>query len=248
METFSRNELYWGKENQEKLKNSNILIFGLGGVGSFVAEMLARSGVFSFTVVDFDKVSQSNINRQLIALQNTINQNKADLVKQRILDINPKAKVVALNDFYTADMNKIFDEKFDFVVDAIDSFNYKIDLIEYCCNNGIPIITSMGAANRICPEKLFIADISEIEKINCPFASRVIRRLKKDGITKNLPMVLSNEKPKSCEKILVNEKIITNSGECIEYNKITPATTPFVAPAAGIIMASYLVRQILNIK
>ena len=102
METFSRNELYWGKNNQDKIANSNILIFGLGGVGSFTAEMLARSGVNNFTIVDFDTVSQSNINRQLIALQNTVGLAKADVTKERILSINPNANVVAINDFYTS--------------------------------------------------------------------------------------------------------------------------------------------------
>lgn len=246
METFSRNELYWGKEAQENLKNANVAIFGLGGVGSFSAETLARSGVGCFTVVDFDKVSQSNINRQLIALQSTVGISKAELVKDRILAINPKAKVTMIDDFYTSDMNEIFNEKFDFVIDAIDSFNFKIELIEFCHQNAIPIATSMGAANRICPEKLFVADISEVQKINCPFAQRVIHRLRKDGIEENLPMVLSNEKPKTSEKILTEEKILTKSGKEIEFKKITPATTPFVAPVAGIMLASIAVRTIIS--
>ena len=246
MDTFARNELFWGKKNQEKLKNTNIAIFGLGGVGSFVAETLARTGIEHFTVIDFDKVSQSNINRQLIALQTTVGKFKADITKKRILDINPNANINAINDFYTSDMNEIFKNKFDFVVDAIDSYNFKIELIEYCHQNNIPIITSMGAASRIAPEELYIADISEISKINCPFANRIIHRLKKDGITNNLPMVLSKEKPKSSDKILNTEIVETKSGKHIEFNKITPPTTPFVAPVAGIIMASYLVRKIID--
>ena len=248
METFARNELYWGKEAQEKIKNSNIAIFGLGGVGSFAAEVLARSGIENFTIVDFDKVSQSNINRQLIALQNTIGTAKSELVKERILQINPNAKIQAINDFYTSDMNNIFDKKFDFVIDAIDSFNYKIELIEFCHKNSIPIATSMGAANRICPEKLYIADISEIDKINCPFAQRIIHRLKQDGITQNLTMILSNEKPKNVQKILTEENIETQSGQKIEFKKITPATTPFVAPVAGIMIGSIAIRKILEKK
>ena len=248
METFARNELYWGKEAQEKIKNSNIAIFGLGGVGSFAAEVLARSGIENFTIVDFDKVSQSNINRQLIALQNTIGTAKSELVKERILQINPNAKIQAINDFYTSDMNNIFDKKFDFVIDAIDSFNYKIELIEFCHKNSIPIATSMGAANRICPEKLYIADISEIDKINCPFAQRIIHRLKQDGINQNLTMILSNEKPKNVQKILTEENIETQSGQKIEFKKITPATTPFVAPVAGIMIGSIAIRKILEKK
>ena len=248
MDTFARNELYWGKDNQNKLKTVNIAVFGLGGVGSFAVETLARSGIGNFTIVDFDKVSQSNINRQLIALQTTIDKPKADISKQRILAINPYAKVNAIDDFYTSDMNNIFDEKFDFVVDAIDSFSFKINLIEFCHKNNIPVITSMGAANRINPEKLYISDISEIDKTNCPFANRIISRLKKDGITSNLPLVLSSEKPKSSKKILNTEIINTKSGKHIEFNKITPATTPFVAPVAGILMASYVVRKLINVN
>ena len=103
----------------------------------------------------------------------------------------------------------------------------------------------MGAANRICPEKLFVADISEVQKIDCPFAQRVIHRLRKDGIEKNLPMVLSHEKPKTTEKILTEEKILTKTGKEIEFKKITPATTPFVAPVAGIMLSSIAVRKII---
>ncbi|MCQ2957825.1 MAG: tRNA threonylcarbamoyladenosine dehydratase [Candidatus Gastranaerophilales bacterium] len=246
METFARNELYWGKENQLKLKNSDIAVFGLGGVGSFAVEALARSGIENFTIVDFDKVSKSNINRQLIALQTTVGQTKAEVTKQRILQINNNAKVNEINDFYTSDMHEVFKEKFDFVVDAIDSYNFKIDLLEFCYQNNIPIITSMGAASRIDPEKLYIKDISEVDKVNCPFATRIIKRLKQDGITKNLPLVLSSEKPKAAEKILNTEIVETKSGQHIEFNKITPATTPFVAPAAGILMASYVVRKLIN--
>lgn len=246
METFSRNELFWGKDAQEKLKNSKVAIFGLGGVGSFALETLARSGIGDFVIIDFDNASQSNINRQLIALQQTVGQSKAELSKERILAINPNANVIAINDFYTSSMNNIFKEKFDFVIDAIDSFNFKIELIEYCYKNNIPIITSMGAASRICPEKLYITDISKIEKINCPFAQRIIHKLKQNGINSNLPIVLSSEKPKKSEKILVEEKIKTKSGENIEFKKITPPTTPFVASTAGILMASYVVRKIIN--
>ncbi len=245
MDTFSRNELFWGKEAQAKLKNANVAVFGLGGVGSFAVEALARSGIGNFTVVDFDEVSQSNINRQLIALQSTIGKSKAELVKERILEINPSANVVAINDFYTSDMNGIFEDKFDYVVDAIDSFNFKIELIEYCHKNSIPIITSMGAASRICPEMLYITDISGVEKLNCPFAGRIIRRLRQDGIEKDLPMVLSHEKPRNAEKILVEEKIMTSAGKEIEFKKITPSTTPFVAPTAGLFMASYLIRKLI---
>ena len=246
METFARNELFWGEKSQDKLRNSKVAIFGLGGVGSFAAEVLARSGIGSFVIVDFDKVSQSNINRQLIALQNTIGIEKAQLVKERILAINPSAQITAIDDFYTSDMNGIFNEKIDFVIDAIDSFNFKIELLEFCHKNSIPIATSMGAANRICPEKLYIADISEVQKVNCPFAQRVIHRLKQDGIENGLPMVLSSEKPKSTQKILTEEKITTKSGQKIEFKKITPATTPFVAPVAGIMLGSIAVRKILE--
>ena len=245
-EIFSRNILFWGEEIQNKLLNSHIAIFGLGGVGSFATEALARAGIGEFTLIDFDRISPSNINRQLYADLNTIGEEKTQIAKQRILNINKSAKIHLITDFYTQDMNNIFEEnKFDFVIDAIDSFNFKIELLEYCLANNIKIITSLGAGNRIKPYDLYITDLSEIQKTSCPFAKRVITKLRKDGFVKNLPMVLSKEKPKpSPNKQIIEEKILLKSGKPIEYRKITPSTTPFVAPVAGFFMAAFVTEGI----
>lgn len=247
-EIFSRNILFWGEKNQQKLFSCHVAVFGLGGVGSFALEALARSGVGEFTLIDFDKVSLSNINRQLVADLDSIGKEKTIVAEERINKINRNAKVHIISDFYTKNMNHIFEEnKFDFVIDAIDSFNFKIELIEYCLKNKINIITSLGAANRIKPYDLYIADLSEVQKLSCPFAQRVVARLKKDGFNKNLPMVLSKEKPRTISnKEIVEEKIELKSGENIEYKKITPSTTPFVAPVAGFFMASFAVEKLIN--
>ncbi len=249
-EIFSRNILFWGEDIQKKLSSLHIAVFGLGGVGSFAAEALARAGIGEFTLIDFDRVSPSNINRQLYADLNTIGNLKTKIANQRILSINNKAKVHVIADFYTEDMNHIFEEThFDFVIDAIDSFNFKIALIEYCLKNDINIITSLGAANRIKPYDLYISDLGEVEKVSCPFAQRVIARLKNDGFNKNLPLVLSKEKPKTpINKEIVEENITLQSGKTIEYRKITPSTTPFVAPVAGFFMAAYAVEKCIANK
>lgn len=240
---FSRNELFWGKENQKLLSKAHIAVFGLGGVGGFCAEALARAGVGELTIIDFDKVSTSNINRQIIALNSTIGQSKAKLFQERLKDINPEIKLNIIDDFYSS--------KFDFtgitfVADAIDTMRSKIELLESCVKNNIPIISSMGAGNRIDPTKLYICDISEIENKNAPFVSNIIYQLKKREIENGIMVVASREKPFVREKISATEKIETKSGETIEFTKITPSSTPFVASCAGIFMASHIVKELIK--
>ena len=153
-ETFLRNIMFWGEEAQNKISSFHVAIFGLGGVGGYCAEALARSGIGELTLIDFDKVSKSNINRQIVALHSTIGMYKTDLFKERLKDINPDIKLNIINDFYT--------DKFDFsgihyVADAIDSMRSKVNLLVKCYKDKIPVISSMGAGNRINPEKLYIA-------------------------------------------------------------------------------------------
>lgn len=219
MTIFSRNELYWGKDAQALLAKKHVAIFGLGGVGGFCAEMLARAGVGELTIVDFDKVSVSNINRQLIALNSTVGEDKAILFEKRLKDINPEIKLNVINDFYTEKMDaQILALKPDFVADAIDTLRAKISLIEFAYNNKIPLMSSFGAGNRIAPEDLYICDISEL-KIDkkSPFVSHLLHQLKKKGITKGLTTVTSRERPVSKEKINIIEKIQTEQGEDIEF-------------------------------
>lgn len=242
MEIFSRNSLYWGEINQDILTKKHVAVFGLGGVGGFCAESLARAGIGELTIIDFDKVSTSNINRQIIALNSTIGIKKTELFNKRLKDINPDIKINIIDDFYTDnDFGNV-----DFVADAIDTMRSKINLLKTCVNKNIPIISSMGAGNRIDPTKLYICDISEIENKNAPFVSNIIYQLKKRGIEKGITVVASREKPFVREKISETEKITRKNGENIEFTKITPASTPFVASCAGIFMASHITKQFLE--
>lgn len=247
-EIFARNSLFWGEENQKLLSNKKVAVFGLGGVGGFCAETLARAGIGNITLLDFDRVSESNINRQIIALNSTIGQKKTALFQQRLKDINPEINLKIIDDFYNSEEPVIdfVSVKYDYVADAIDTMRSKIHLLESCYKNQIPVISSMGAGNRIDPTQLYIADLKDIENRNAPFVSNIIYQLKKIGITEGIPFVSSREKPFVQEKITENEKITTNNGVDIEFNKITPSSTPFVASVAGIFMASYIVQHLIK--
>ena len=246
---FSRNALFWGRENQSKLETFCVAVFGLGGVGGYCAEMLARAGIGSLVLVDFDRVSSSNINRQITALNSTVGKLKTELFSNRLKDINPNINIETITDFYTENLSaKVFSKrKIDFTADAIDTMRSKISLLEYAYNSGMPVISSMGAGNRVNPEKLYISDISEIKNKKAPFVSNILYQLKKRNITKGIPVVASEETPMSTEKIEETEKITTSEGEKIEFKKIVPASTPFVASAAGIFTASYIVRKLLKL-
>ena len=233
--------MYWGDEAQEKISSSHIAVFGLGGVGGYCAEALARSGVGELTLVDFDTVSKSNINRQIIALNSTLGIPKTELFEKRLKDINPELKLNLINDFYTDDFDFT---GIDYVCDAIDSMRSKVNLLIRCVRNNIPVISSMGAGNRINPDKLYICDISEIRDKKAPFVSNILKQIKKHGIESGIKVVASDEKPFCGIKISELEKVITSKGEEIEFNKIIPASTPFVAPVAGIIMAYGVVQKI----
>ena len=243
---FSRNELFWGRENQRLLQQQHVAVFGLGGVGGFCAEALVRAGIGELTIIDFDEVSSSNINRQIVALHSTIGQYKAKLFEKRLTDINPELKLHVIDDFYTENLNELFNLGFGYVADAIDTMRSKITLLETCINKSIPVISSMGAGNRIDPTQLYISDISEIENKNAPFVSNIIYQLKKRGIKNGITVVASREKPYCKEKISSTENIITKNGEKLEFTKITPASTPFVASCAGIFMAYYITNEIIE--
>lgn len=235
---FSRNELYWGAEFQNALKSKHVAVFGLGGVGGYCAECLTRAGVGELTLVDFDEVSQSNINRQIIALHSTTGQKKTNLFEKRLKDINPEIKLNIIDDFYTDEAIKA-----DYAADAIDTMRSKISLLENCVKNRIPVISSMGAGNRMDPTKLYICDIKDVKEKNAPFVSNIIYQLKKRGIESGITVVASHEKPFCIEKISQTELLTTNKGEKIEFTKITPSSTPFVSSAAGIFMASYIIQE-----
>lgn len=239
---FSRNELAIGKEGLEIMKGSTVAVLGIGGVGSFAAEALARSGVGKLILVDKDNVDITNVNRQVIALLSTVGQPKADLMKERIKDINPDCEVIALKMFYTEETyEQFFSHELDFVVDASDTIIYKIHLMKECLERKIPMISSMGAANKMDPTRFQIADISKTH--TDPLAKVIRTRLRKDGIYKGIPVVFSDESP-----IVIREdirKVVGNDQAEIRKAQMPPSSNAFVPSVAGLIMASYVVRMLL---
>lgn len=225
MKRFERTELLIGKENLEKLKKANIIIFGVGGVGSYVAEAAARCGIGRITLVDKDVVDITNINRQIIALTSTIGRPKTSVMAERIRDINPECQVTEFQCFYTKD-KEIDISGYDYVIDAIDTVSSKIALIEEADSLNIPIISCMGTGNKLYPEKFEIADIYKTSV--CPLAKVMRHELKKRGI-KKLKVLYSKEEPKrSCE------------------NGRIPASISFVPSVAGLIIAGEMVKDILK--
>jgi tRNA A37 threonylcarbamoyladenosine dehydratase len=190
---FSRTELLVGAEGMERLKNARVAVFGIGGVGGYTVEALARSGVGTLDLIDDDKVCLTNINRQIFATRSTVGKYKADVAKDRILDINPDAKVNIYKTFYVPDTSDQFDfTQYDYVVDAIDTVTGKIELIMQADRTNTPIISSMGAGNKMDPTAFRVADIYKTSV--CPLAKVMRRELKKRGI-KKLKVVYSEEKP-----------------------------------------------------
>ena len=230
----TRTSLIIGDEGVDKLKNCNVIVFGVGGVGSFAAEAIARAGVGNLTIVDFDDVDITNINRQLPALHSTVGRYKVDVMKERILDINPDINIKAIREVYNKDTSEsILSEDYDYVVDAIDMVTSKIHLIETCKNKGIEIISSMGMGNKLDPTKIEVTDIHKTTI--CPLA-RVMRKELKDRRIKKLKVVYSTEQPAELKKKIFNGK------------KITPGSISFVPSVGGLIIASVVINDLLNKK
>ena len=190
---LQRSELLIKKEGLEKLKNASVLVVGLGGVGSFAAEFLARAGVGNITIIDGDIVDITNINRQLPALHSTIGKDKVEIVAERILDINPEINLVKMNEFLSPErMDEILENtKFDYALDCIDSVSPKLALIKACRRRKIKIVSSMGAGGKTDPSKVLVRDLSKTN--NCYLAKQIRKRLKKEGITKGFRCVFSTE-------------------------------------------------------
>ena len=182
MEQFARTELLIGKEAIEKLKNSTVAVFGIGGVGSYTVEALARVGIGNFILVDNDEVSITNLNRQLIATHKTIGRAKVDVEKERILEINPNAKVTKYKEFFLPSTEGIIDEKISYIVDAIDTVTAKLELVERANKYNVPIISSMGTGNKLDPTKFEVTDITKTSV--CPLAKVMRKELKQRGIKK----------------------------------------------------------------
>ncbi|MDQ0231525.1 tRNA threonylcarbamoyladenosine dehydratase [Metabacillus malikii] len=240
---FSRNELAIGKEGLEILKNSTVAVLGVGGVGSFSAEALARSGVGKIILVDKDDVDITNVNRQIHALLSTIGQPKVDLMEARIKEINPECEVVSLKMFYTEETyEQFFEYKIDYVIDASDTIAYKIHLMKECLIRNIPIISSMGAANKMDPTRFQVADISKTH--TDPIAKVIRTRLRKEGIKKGIKVVFSDESP-----IVIREdvrKVVGNDKAKIRKAKMPPSSNAFVPSVAGLIMGGYVVTELVK--
>ena len=231
-EEMQRTEMLLGYDGVENLKNSKVAVFGVGGVGGYTAEALARSGVGSIDLYDSDRVSLSNINRQIAALHSTVGKYKADVIKERILDINGCAEVNAYKVFYLPENADDYPlDKYDYVVDAIDTVSAKIELICRCNKMGVPLISAMGAGNKLDPTAFKVADIYSTKM--CPLA-KVMRRELKSRDIKSLKVVYSEEKAKKPEIQLYDS----------ENNKPVPGSVSFVPSVAGLIIAGEVIKDL----
>ncbi len=248
---FSRTELIFGKEAMEKLAQSRVAIFGIGGVGGFTAEALARSGVGTLDLIDDDKVCLTNINRQIFATRSTVGKYKTDVAKERLLDINPDITVNIFKTFYIPETADQFDfTRYDYIVDAIDTVTGKIELVMNAYKCGTPIICSMGAGNKVDPTMFEVADIYSTSV--CPLARVMRYELKKRGI-KKLKVVYSKEKPItpvddmaiSCKQHCVCPP--GTARKCTQRNQV-PGSNAFVPSVVGLIIAGEVIKDITGFK
>lgn len=247
---FSRSQLLFGKDNMEILKNAKILIFGVGGVGGYVCEALARSGIFNFTIVDDDKVCTTNINRQIIANFNTVGKYKVDVMKERILSINPNALVDVKKCFYLpTNKDEFIFKDYDYIVDCVDTVTAKISIIMEAQSSGVKIISAMGAGNKMHPEML---EVSDIYKTSVDPLARVMRYELRKRNVKKLKVVYSKEKPiKPYEDMSISCRLhcICPAGtrKCIERRDI-PGSNAFVPSTMGLIIAAEIIKDLINYK
>lgn len=238
MDQFLRTEMLLGAETMEKLQNAHVAVFGIGGVGGYVVEALARSGVGKFDLIDNDTVALSNLNRQIIATHSSIGKYKVDVMKERILDINPKARVNVHKCFFLPENSKDFDfSQYTYIVDAIDTVTAKLELIVRAKEAKVPIISSMGTGNKLDPTRLEVADIYKTEV--CPLARVMRNELKKRGI-KKLKVVYSKEQPIKRKKQENDQITSENAGRI----KDVPGSTAFVPSVAGLIIAGQVIADI----
>ena len=231
---FSRTELIIGKQGLNKLKKAKVAVFGIGGVGSFVVEGLVRAGIYSFIIIDNDKISMTNINRQIHATTKTIGEYKTKIMKQRILEINPLANVETIEEFYLPEnSDKIFNNSWTYIVDGIDTVTSKVDLVVKANKFNIPIISCMGTGNKLDPSQLKVADIYDTSV--CPLAKIMRKELRKNNI-KKLKVVYSTELPiePKCDLIEITNKIVI------------PGSISFVPSIAGLIIAGEVIKDIIN--
>ena len=227
-----RTGLIVGEDGLDKLKNANVIVFGVGGVGSFACEAIVRAGVGNITIVDFDDVDITNINRQIPALHSTVGRYKVEVMKERLLDINPDLNIKAIKKLYNVETSdEILTEDYDYVIDAIDMVTSKIKLIETCKEKGLNIISSMGMGNKLDPTKIVVTDIHKTH--TCPLA-KVMRKELKDRRIKKLKVVYSEEQPQELKKKVMNGR------------KVTPGSVSFVPSVGGLTIASVVVNDLLK--
>ncbi|ADH99957.1 tRNA threonylcarbamoyladenosine dehydratase [Salisediminibacterium selenitireducens] len=243
---FSRNELAIGKDGLERLKGASVAVLGIGGVGSFSAEALVRSGVGKLIIVDKDDIDITNVNRQIHALLSTVGQPKVDVMKERLLDINPECEIIALKMFYNEETYEtFFSHSPDYVIDASDTVSYKIHLMKECLNRRIPIISAMGAANKMDPSQLQITDISKTKYD--PLAKVIRTRLRKEGIYEGIEVIYSEERPIVIREEIRKEIVSRQAEEGpIRKAKLPPSSNAFVPSVSGLMMAGHVISKLLE--
>lgn len=233
---FQRQVLLIGEENYKKLNDASVIVFGLGGVGGFAVEALVRAGIGKLSVVDFDSVDITNLNRQIIATHNSLGKSKVDLVKERALSINPNLDITTYREKFSHETQDMFfnSEKYDYIVDAIDLVSCKLSLIERAKNENIPVISSMGTGNKLDPTKFEVSDISKTSV--CPLAKVMRRELKSRGI-KKVKVVYSKEVPKKPE-----------NKDGSRAKNVNVGSISFVPSVAGLIIAGEVIKDICDIR
>lgn len=248
MHQFSRTELLIGAAGVDRLQNAKVAIYGVGGVGSYAVEALARAGIGHLIMVDFDEICLTNINRQLGALHSTVGRIKVDVLQERVLDINPKAQVTIYREFITKEnVESLIPDDCNYIVDAVDNITAKLSLVERAFARGIPIIAAMGAGNRLDPTQLKIGDISETS-ID-PLARVMRRELKKRGIAKGLKVVYSSEAPLKPLPTGMDCKTncICPSGDAhCSLKRSIPGSISVVPPVAGMLLAAQVIQDLLQ--
>lgn len=231
----TRTELLLGADRMEYLSHCHVLVVGLGGVGAYAAEQICRAGIGHMTIVDADTVNESNINRQLPALHSTLGMQKAEVVGRRLLDINPRLKLTILNEFLRDERTDevLSSQKYDFIVDAIDSLSPKVYLLAYAYKHDIPIVSSMGAGAKLDPSQVKITDISK--SYNCTLARAVRKRLHHLGVNKGIPVVFSTEFADP------NAIVEVENEQC---KRTTTGTVAYMPAIFGCYLASYVIRNI----
>lgn len=245
---FSRTELLIGTNGLETLRQSTVMIFGVGGVGSYTVEALARAAVGHLILVDFDEISITNLNRQIHALHSTIGEAKVEVMKRRILEINPEAMVETIREFCSAtNADRLLDRKLDYVVDAIDTVSSKVNLAKECLLRKIPLISSMGAGNRLTAENYRVTDISKTS--GDPLAKAMRKLLRKEGITTGIKVVSCPDlplTPLSMKADSQNDCLCSSDDEISIEKRQIPGSISFVPSVVGLLIAGEVIRDLLQ--